>query len=880
MSEKFEHTLHIFWGVVTKIVESLLYILVGLYIGTIFAKENNVIHVSDIWKFIILYFFIYVIRFLVNTITWPIIRCQNNYGHTELLGFTWGGLRGVMSIVFAMIVAVDTEAGSARFRDLCLFFAAIVVIMSSVINGMSITWFWKKIKLINVSFAHLKWAKIQRGEIIHQAMNNYLELQRHHSKRFADWDAVSNLIDLDGKTKNLIDHLSVIHVEETKYKKSDTYHNKTMGESLQLHDALEEVRLRALKLVLSETQEAREASVCPPYVYAYINHLIYLEKEKINTPINVRNNKYLKNYDHTDKRYINLWSASKMCCIGNLLKYRAYTETKEGYLLMFNLKAIFVEVHEKLEDVLNESKEMSKLNTEQNHMCPVYLQAIEIVLVEIEKDIQEFKKRKNFFNVNFVDVVSAAQTQIAAQKVVTKSIENAFHMGAEGLFEGYEVSKIERYDRRRLRKIDAYCPDWLFDDDIQLYSYFTIFSVLGEEDYKLVLKCMNETNRNVEKGQLIYDNKNVEERNQVYFILQGYGLREHTKSEQYDKKTNSGVKKNPLNTSYTKIEKKHEPGTYQHDKKNKAGKGSIIGLGNILCKERDNRTNLKVHQNNIKEFKVFSIPENIIRDFMCRNKKFRLKCYQHAHMEWIKCSNSDTYDFNPFSNESEKTMYIISQKTQFNDVKEGQRIIVENGGFLISGQLKREFKGHSLAIKAEKSYEIGCNIPPTIVSLEALKDSVVLSYTESIFQVRTFPDGSKMYEVSDKVKSNKHKSVVQKDAGNMTGVNDLSKPMCSNGNYNKFIQKALPIVNDNSEGVAKQLIENHRNTRTEDLKSKLNKMSSNRAIDNHYAENLYASLGLLVKKTIKTGKAKTIYQEEEKMHMMTESKEYGNGVHD
>lgn len=190
MSEKFEHTLHIFWGVLTKIVESLLYVLVGLYIGIVFTKSNSVIHQYDIWKFIIFYFFIYAIRLLVCTLTWPIIRCQNNFGYTDLLGFTWGGLRGVMSIVFAMIVAVNAEAGSARFRDLCLFFAAITVIMSSVMNGMTVVWFWKKIKLIDISFAHKKWAKLQRGEIIHQAMNNYVELQRHHSKRFADWDDV------------------------------------------------------------------------------------------------------------------------------------------------------------------------------------------------------------------------------------------------------------------------------------------------------------------------------------------------------------------------------------------------------------------------------------------------------------------------------------------------------------------------------------------------------------------------------------------------------------------------------------------------------------------------------------------------------------------
>jgi len=612
-----------------------------------------------------------------------------------------------------------------------------------------------------------------------------------------------------------MDQFAVVHKEETKNQKTETFMNKSMGDSLLLHEALEEVRLRALKLILSEASEAKEAMVCPPYVYAYICHLIYLEKEKIDRPIDVSNNQYLVNYDHTDKRYMNLWSASKMCCIGNLLKYRAYNETKEGYLLMFNLKAIFTEVHEKLEDVLHESKELAKYSKKEDIKVDlVYLEAIETVLSELESDIEWFKIKKNFFNVNFVEVVSAAQTQVAAQKVVTKSIEHAYHMGEEGLFEDHEVLKIERHDRRRLRKIDAYCPAWLFDKNIQLYSYFTIFSVLEEEDYKLVLKYLNETTRVVDKGQLIYNSDNVEERNQIYFIIQGCGLREHQKTEVYYKRENSGIEKSALNKGYTMTEKKYEKGSYRYDRKYKTGKGGIIGLGNILCKDRDNRTNLRVHEKNIVDFKVFSIPENVILDFMARNKKFRLKCYQRAHMEWIRCSNDDTYDFNPFVNESEKTMYIVSQKTEFNDVKEGAKIVIENGGFLISGQLKREFKGYSNEMKVEKSYEVGCNIPPTIVGLVALKDSIVLAYTESIFQVRTLPDGSKIYEI----KSYKSKSGEEKSAGNMTGVDDLSQPIGSSDTYNKFIKNAIPLMNDSNEGCCKNLIEHHRHVKKEKLK--------------------------------------------------------------
>lgn len=485
MNEKFEHTLHTFWGTVTKIMESLLYVLVGFYIGATFTKASHAIHLADCWKFVVFYCFIYAVRLFVSACVWPILRCQNNFGYKELIGFTWGGLRGVMSIVFAMVVAVDVEAGNARFRDLCLFFASAAVLMSSILNGLTVDWVWKKIKLIDISFAHMKWAKLQKAEFIHNSIDNYLELQRHTSKRFADWDDVLSLIGIDAKSEKLMNNLTDIVAKEAEYKKSETYLEKSMGQKLELTDALEEVRLRCYKLILNIAHEYKEQCMCPPSVYSFIQHMVYLEKEQVKKPISFNKNASLNHYEFSDKSYFFLWDLSRMSWIGNCFKYKAYMDTKHGYLTMFNLKTILTEVHENLEDMLTDKQKLSEGHSG-TYDDKVYLQAIEEVIGELQTDIIGIRKRKNFFNVNFVDVVSAAQTQVAANKIVTKSIENAYEMEKEGLFEDHEVLKIERRDRRTFRRIEAYCPDWLFDDEIQLYSYFTIFSVLDKKDYAYV----------------------------------------------------------------------------------------------------------------------------------------------------------------------------------------------------------------------------------------------------------------------------------------------------------------------------------------------------------------------------------------------------------
>ena len=61
-----------------------------------------------------------------------------------------------MTIVFAMIVAVDTSSGDERFRDLCIGFAAVSVIMTMIFNRPTIIWFTEYIGLAKVSLAHKK----------------------------------------------------------------------------------------------------------------------------------------------------------------------------------------------------------------------------------------------------------------------------------------------------------------------------------------------------------------------------------------------------------------------------------------------------------------------------------------------------------------------------------------------------------------------------------------------------------------------------------------------------------------------------------------------------------------------------------------------------
>jgi len=132
---------------------------------------------------------------------WPLIRLSNkNYGFKELLGMVWGGLRGVMSIVFAVIVVVDVQAGSARFRDLCVYFSAVTVLMSMCFNRLTVEWFWEKIRLIYNSPAQAEWEYEAHQEHLRRNFNAFREIKKMHHVRFANWKDVQRLAGFDKKT--------------------------------------------------------------------------------------------------------------------------------------------------------------------------------------------------------------------------------------------------------------------------------------------------------------------------------------------------------------------------------------------------------------------------------------------------------------------------------------------------------------------------------------------------------------------------------------------------------------------------------------------------------------------------------------------------------
>lgn len=205
MNEKFEHAVHTTWGTIVYCVETLLYLLAGFYIGITATNKDVSIHSDDIWKMFMFYFYVYIIRLVVLGALWPLIRIgSHSFSFKELLGLTWGGIRGVMSIIFAMLVAFDVGAGGERFRDLCIYFTAVTVLMSMLINRSTIVWVLRYLGVSRDTVGEMKWKSNCEKELVANTNRNFQKAKKKECYDHADWPMVARYIGLKDIVKSTL----------------------------------------------------------------------------------------------------------------------------------------------------------------------------------------------------------------------------------------------------------------------------------------------------------------------------------------------------------------------------------------------------------------------------------------------------------------------------------------------------------------------------------------------------------------------------------------------------------------------------------------------------------------------------------------------------
>ena len=201
ISPEVAHFLHDFWVLAAFLANTLIFIIVGVII----SNRTN-FKLEDFIDLALIYIGIHLIRGLIVLVLFPVMK-RIGYGVSkqDALVLWWGGLRGVIGLAMALIIA---ESSLPSFiKEPFLFITAGIVLLTSLINATTIKALVKGLGLTKITVA--------RAAVITHAMENLrgsaeerLELMKND--RFmggADWESVSKYLPKiwQPKEKDLLD---------------------------------------------------------------------------------------------------------------------------------------------------------------------------------------------------------------------------------------------------------------------------------------------------------------------------------------------------------------------------------------------------------------------------------------------------------------------------------------------------------------------------------------------------------------------------------------------------------------------------------------------------------------------------------------------------
>mgnify|MGYP000900986448 CR=1 FL=1 len=178
-----------FWELLTYIANTLIFILVGVVIA-----EKVDFSWGALGVLILIYIALNLIRFAMIMLLYPVMK-RLGYGLTrrESVILTWGGLRGALAMILALMVSY-TPAIPEDIRSQVLFFTAGIVTLTLCINATTMRWLLRRLGLIQVSSARvLIDSKIQG--YLHDSAEKYMEkLSAKAALHDANWNKVKKYL--------------------------------------------------------------------------------------------------------------------------------------------------------------------------------------------------------------------------------------------------------------------------------------------------------------------------------------------------------------------------------------------------------------------------------------------------------------------------------------------------------------------------------------------------------------------------------------------------------------------------------------------------------------------------------------------------------------
>ncbi len=169
------------WEVIIFILNSLIFILIGLQLRGVMAGISNYSMFELIEYALIISFVVIIIRFfwvvpaaLLPRILSRRIREREAFDPRNMVVFGWAGMRGVVSMAAALAIPLMLPTGEAfPHRNLIIYLSFCVILSTLVLLGLTLPWIIRKLRIKPHSIVAEEY--MVRNQVVSAAINHIEE---------------------------------------------------------------------------------------------------------------------------------------------------------------------------------------------------------------------------------------------------------------------------------------------------------------------------------------------------------------------------------------------------------------------------------------------------------------------------------------------------------------------------------------------------------------------------------------------------------------------------------------------------------------------------------------------------------------------------------
>ena len=415
-----EHSVHIVWSFIQYVLETVIFVLTGGYIGyyTIYKQESTITS-SDWVKMLLFYFVMTAARYLMIWIMKPLLdRTGYPVSHKDIIVLTYGGLRGAIALCLGLMVYTDDDY-SPRFKDLVLFYLTGMITITVLLNGLTMKGLMKLVDFLPENKLRNKVKNTLVKSLVVAGVKHQEEIKHNKFLTLANWDSVNELAGLNDIIKSQ---------RTTKEKELQTV------DSFGSEANLVEIRYRVYRQIKAQFWVKFEESFCSSSVVTVLKECIDFCMDNLE-----------------DKIWIYECVSDNIVSIDKLQSLLSYRNTiLIGWFARSFINSHLLQTYEMLSTLI---VCLSEIIEDKPHI-PLAQTHVNQIFAELAEN--KVKAEQQLFTLSdaFPDLIGLIQSKQAAHMVLNHQKEKMTHEYHEGTVNDDEYNEIIDSLNSRISKLD------------------------------------------------------------------------------------------------------------------------------------------------------------------------------------------------------------------------------------------------------------------------------------------------------------------------------------------------------------------------------------------------------------------------------------------